>query len=808
MRTLRWAGVCLAAIGIAGAAVLAWYRQACLPADSGTVQVAGLGGGATIARDAAGVPHIRAASEADALFALGYAHAQDRLWQIDFNRRIGEGRVAEIVGAAALDTDRFLRVLGIHRRAEQVARELDPESRALLAAYSAGINAWLDSHPVLPPEFLLARAPRPRHWEPADSIAWTLMMAWDLAGANYHDELTRLELAGRFTRPEIDEILPPYPGEAPLPVADYAALYRSLGIPAQSLSCAARALAQLRLPHPFGLGEGLGSNSWVVDGRHTKSGMPLLANDPHLGLSTPSVWYFARIEAPGIDVSGATLPGVPYVVLGRTRGVAWAFTNTGTDAQDLYLERIDASDPTRYRTPSGSESFAARIETIAVRGGEARTITVRETRHGPVVSDAVRSLQDLSGPGAAPGYVLALRWTALEGPDPTVPAIRAMNRAQDGVAFAQALRRFQVVAQNVSFADTQGHIGFIAAGRVPVRRPDNDLQGLAPAPGWDARYDWQGWLPFDRLPQVYDPPEGMIVTANQRITPPGYEPFLTSSWALPYRANRITELLERTPQHDTASFERIQSDVQSRAALELLQALRAARPATEAGRAALAMLLSWDGAMRAESAEPLLFETWMLRLRSRLFDEAFGPLADRYVHHRSLQAFLLHVLRGETRARAWCGKAPEEDPAAPCLAIAARALDDVATDLGGAGALPHLRWGSQHRAVFEHRPLSFVPVLGRFFENAVPAPGGTYTVDVGSLSLSAERPMESRHGPSLRAIYDLSGEGGEWMFAPGQSGIVFSPNYNDLVGEWLAVRSRPLAADPGAARILHLEPAK
>ncbi len=807
MRVLRWAAVVLLAIAVALLAAFLWYRQASLPEHEGTLRLAGLAAPVTIARDARGVPHIRAASETDALFGLGYAHAQDRLWQLEFDRRVTQGRLAEILGHDALDTDRMMRTLGIYREAQRIASRLDPESRALIDAYRAGINAYLHGRPVLPPEFVLTGTPAPADWAVEDTVAWSMMMAWDEAAIGFYNELARLRLTGRFSKAEIDDIRPPYPGADPLPVADYVALYRRLGLPQQALAAQAEALAALRVVDPFGRGPGLGSNCWVVAGSHTRSGKPLLANDPHMDLSSPSVWYFAQLQAPGLEVFGGTLPGIPYVLLGRNRHVAWGFTNTYADEQDLYLEQVDAADPTRYRTPAGSAPFGVHDETIVVRGEDPVVLHLRTTRHGPVMSDAVEPLRQALP--ATTTYVVSLRWTAYEGVDHTLRALRGMNRAADARQFEQALRDFTIEVQNVAFADDAGHIGFVAAGRVPVRGPGNDLYGVAPAPGWEARYDWQGWLPFEELPRLIDPPDGVIVTANHRITPPGYRHFITSEWNLPYRAQRIRMLLDAQDRHDAASFERIQADQTSLAARDFLELLRATEPATPGGRAALALLRAWDGGMRADRPEPLLFHAWLRRLRARLFTADFGPLADSFLIRNEMTRFTLDVLAGTARARDWCADAAAAGGPGNCAGQAALALDEAVAELTGSGAreLASLRWGEVHRAVFEHRPFSYVPGLRSAFELGVGVGGDTFTIDVGTLRLRGEHPYFLREGPSLRAVYDLGDGGGAWMFAPGEVGNPFSEHYGDLLADWREVRYQRLDWAPPTPQVLVLKPA-
>src|SRR5882757_2955093 len=809
MRVVRWALAVLSIVLVAMVGLLLWYRQASLPEHEGTLLVGTLSRPVRITRDGAGVPTISAQTEADALFALGFVHAQDRLWQIEFNRRIGQGRISEIVGPAGVDTDRFLRTVGIYRQAQAMAQELDPETRALLDAYCAGINAYLDGHhDLLPPEFLLLRAPRPAHWVPADVVAWTLMMSWDLSSEAMRNELERLRLAARFTKAEIDDFLPLWDASAPV-TADYVDLYRRLGLPRQGLADQARQLAQLLPAAGLGAAATQGSNSWVVGGSRTASGQPLLANDPHLALSTPSVWYFARLKAPGLDVFGATLPGVPFVVLGRNDHVAWGFTTTYADTQDLYIERVDPDHPDQYQTPGGYARFQTRVESIEVRGADPVAMTVRGTRHGPVISGALAAADAALPPsGERDAFVLALRWTALESGDTTLRAFRGMNRAGNAAQFERALHGLTLVVQNVVYASDDGHIGFQVAGRVPVRRADNDLYGLAPSPGWDARYDWQGWINPAELPHSLDPAQAMIVTANQKITPPGYRGFLTMEWKAPYRAHRIEQLLAAQTRHDVGSFERIQADVTSLAARELLQALAGAAPATPVGRAALARLRAWDGAMRADTPEPLIYQAWMRRLKQRIFDDDLGSLAPDLVEPVPMTGAMLGVLTGRAHARNWCDDAAAPDRHIDCASLAAETLDQAAGELAREPRdLARLRWGRRHPAVFEHRPFSNVPLLRGWFEQRVAQPGDGDTVDVGVLRLRGERPFEARAGASCRMIYDLAvGATGVWMFAPGQSGNPFSPQFGDLLEPWRKVQYRPIEPPANPALTLILKP--
>ncbi len=415
---------------IAAACGYVYLRQS-LAKTEGEVRLAGLGAPVEVLRDRYGIPHIFAASLEDASFALGYVHAQDRLWQMEMNRRTGTGRLAEVAGVQALESDRFLRTLGVRRSAEANLKTLDSETRRLLEAYAAGVNAFLATDPVLPVEFLLTGA-RPEPWTPADSITWIKMMAWDLGG-NWRSEMLRLRLARSLPTERIQQFVSPYPGEAPTPIADLKELYGSLE------RDVVRIAGSGQLPEFLRDGEGNGSNNWVLSGTRTASGKPILANDPHLGLTAPPVWYFAHLSAPGMNVIGATLPGVPGVILGRNDRIAWGFTNTGADVQDLFLEKLDRAGG--YAAPDGARAFEMIEEKILVRGGETETLHVRASRHGPVISDVLRTARDI----VPRGYVLAFSWTALAADDRTPQAAVKIARARLG-RLPRRRARFPVAA--------------------------------------------------------------------------------------------------------------------------------------------------------------------------------------------------------------------------------------------------------------------------------------------------------------------------------------------------------------------------
>lgn len=802
----RWlvaiGGLALAAAVLLVASLL-WYRQAIEPLHEGTLVVGGPQAPVDIRRDEHGIPTIDARSEHDAYFALGFVHAQDRLWQMEFNRRIAAGRLAEILGPSALPSDQFLRALGVRRAAQRAYEALDAEHRGLIDAYVAGVNAQFAARTgPLPPEFVLTRAPAPEPWTPSDCIAWSLMMAWDLASNSMRMEMRRLRLATVFSRAEIDDVYQPQSDAAP-GNADFVDMYRVLGLLAPTVTSS---VTDDAIPVAgFGSGDSVGSNNWVLSGKRTVSGKPLLANDPHLGLTAPSVWYFATLHAPGLAVTGATLPGVPGVVLGRNDRVAWGFTNTGADQQDLYIERINPEDGGEYETPEGWRRFGERVERFGVQGAADVELVVRETRHGPVISD----LPGIAKHFRHTGHALALRWAALEPGDRTVAAIRALNRARSVADAERALADFNVVTQSVVLADSAGAIGFVVTGRIPARHAQDDLRGIAPAPGWDARYDWQGFLPYAEVPREFDPATGYVATANHYIAGPGYPHHLGFDWAAPYRRQRIVQLIGAREKHDVGTMQAIQGDIVSQPAQRLMLLLAAAQPTSAAARDALTRLTAWDGTMAADRPEPLLFHAWRRALTQRIFNDDFGDLAAEFVATADLTPALLRVLEGATTGRDWCDDRGTPHRAESCTLLMTETLEETVARLAQASGrdVAGLRWGEAHIAIAEHRPFSSVAALTRLFELRTPVPGDTHTVNATALSYRADLPFSTRHASTLRAIVDLAQpDQSLWVQATGQSGNPLSPHYASLLPLWRDVRYVPMRAAPREAPLLQLRP--
>ena len=816
-RWLRRIAFALFALLLLAAAALAIYLWRATPQHDGMLRMGGLGAALVIDRDEHGIPTVRASSIEDAAFGLGFVHAQDRLWQLETHRRIGSGRLAEAFGPAALDNDKFLRALGVRRAAQAQWAQLGDESKRVLHAYAAGINAWQHQQmKARPPEMLILGVPV-EDWTPVDSLAWAIMMAWDLGG-NWNTELLRARLALTLPVERINQLLPPYPGEAPLATADYAVLLRSL-----KLGGALTALSPQQIDHlqaiapPSGV-EGVGSNNWVVAGSHTTSGKPLLANDPHLKITAPALWYFARIEVAGVGgfkSAGATMPGLPMVVLGQNEHIAWGFTNTGPDVQDLYLERFKPDDPMQVQTPGGWERTASVSEDIRVKGAPSQNIVVRASRHGPMISDAGGVAGTVAGTGGAAPYGIAMRWTALDADTDPIAAGLALNRATSVAEFVDVATRLWVAPmQNMVVADGAGQIAVVSPGRVPLRQRENDLKGLVPAPGWDARYDWAGFIPPEQTPREVQPPRGWIATANQRVHDADYPHYLTSEWAPPYRQQRIEQLLRARPKHSIEDMATMQADVLSLATQRLLPWLQRAGSEHALSGAAQSALKNFNGDMKADDSAPLIFWAWSRQLvRAVFIDELGGPAVyERVLGARSFRDALEGVL--ERNDAWWCDDKTTTGKAETCEQMShvalTRALDELQQRHGS--DVSKWRWGDAHVARSEHRPFSRIKALAPLFEVRVPTGGDTYTVNVGRVGVKPDATTGelylNEHAPSLRAIYDLGDPSqSRVMHSSGQSGLPWMPHYRSFAPDWARVDYVPLwSAKVMPVHRLHLQP--
>ena len=800
------------------AAVGLHYLRRSLPQIDGTTRVTGLTAPIDIIRDADAIPHIVAANTLDGLFGLGYAHAQDRLWQMEFQRRIGNGRLSEVLGPATLPQDRFLRTVGFGRAARAAGASTPEWAKQQVNAYVAGVNAFIATHhgAGLPTEFTLLRF-EPEPWTPADVVVWVKMMAWDLSG-NYSFELLRHDLLAKVGEERMAQLMPPYAVDGlsilsrateaagATTAADRRGPSRpdrdgtSVAHQPDPLSSWSRAFVSAVSPgdaavRDFLTGastEGLGSNNWVVDGTMTASGKPLLANDPHLGTRLPSTWYLAHISAGGSDVIGGTFPGTPAIALGRNRFIAWGATNVAADVQDLYREHLDAAG-THAEFRGAQEPITVIPETIVIKGSAPVTVNVRVTRHGPLVSDAINANNAASQttPKPAPIEPLAFRWTALDPDDGTLAAFLKVNAAHNWAEFTEAMRGYVVPSQNFVYADVDGHIGYYAPGRIPVRASGD---GSRPAEGWTGEAEWTGWVPFDELPHLYDPPDHVIVTANHRPAPPDYPYNLGLEWTEPFRAQRIVDMIGSARAHRVTAddFARMQGDTVSLHAKALLPLLLSHLRAPDArDQPALDLLKRWNFDAAADSAATAIFQAWFLHLTPVLVADDLGPAATELYQGKFsyVSRFLAATLASNDSP--WCDDAttPTRETCDDAVLSAFRkGLEDLRNRVGS--DMTRWRWDAVHLAIFPHA-LDSVAALRPILSRSIGIAGDWSTVNVGVSA--ADRPYEVHTVPGYREIVDLSpANDSRFLDAVGQSGHPLSRHYDDFLQDWRAVTHRKM----------------
>jgi len=767
--------VSLCLVAAVGGGGYYYLLQRPLPQIDGTLQVAGLKGRVEVVRDKWGVPHIYAhlGGEDDLFFAQGYVCAQDRLFQMDFNRRIGSGRLAEVVGKPGLSTDEFMRTLGLRRVAEMEASypDQDPETRAALEAYARGVNAFIESHrDNLPLEFtILGYVPEP--WQAADTLVWAKVMALSLSG-NYSSELLRAALIEKLGADRARELTPPYSKDAPVIVPSGASYH---GTGAEDLLAWDRQMrAWLGAEGP-----GIGSNNWVVAGDATVTGKSLLANDPHLGIQMPSIWWEVHLVGGRYDVIGATFPGVPGVVIGHNRRIAWGVTNVGPDVQDLYLEKVNPANPHQVEFKGQWEDVQVVEEVIRIKGGETKTLEVLVTRHGPIVTDVL----------AQATQPMALRWTALDERSTIPQSILQLGRAGNWEEFRAALAYWTVPSQNFVYADVDGNIGYQMPSRIPIRAKG---EGLVPVPGWTGEYEWTGYIPYDELPRVYNPAQGYVATANHRVIGDEYPYFISYDWDPGYRATRIVEVLESKAKLSADDFRALHADVTSVPARTLVPALLKLSPQSEDQRRAMDALRGWDYRLTTDSVPAAVYEVWLNRLGPNTFGDELGDLADSYSGRMGVRMLVGLV---ETPGSPWfddvttTGKETWDD-------VALRSLDEAVAFLRERLGSDEKgwQWGKLHTATFAHQLGAVQPLDLIFNKGPFPNGGDGFTVN----NTGYDSQYQQRTVPSYRQIIDLS----DWskcvsVHTTGQSGHPGSPHYADFIPLWLAVDYHPMLYERG-----------
>jgi penicillin amidase len=820
MRTVfRWllriaAG--LVALVVAAIALAYYFAAQSLPDYDNTVEVAGLTAPVEIVRDQADVPHVFGATDADVFFGLGYAHAQDRLWQMTILRRTVQGRLSEVFGPRTLHVDRLLRRLDLYRLAQASVEAQTPAALVALEAYAAGVNARLaeindEALGRGAPEMFLFNAPV-APWQPGDSLALIKLLALQLSGHLDAEVLRARTSLMLDDDARLADILPDAPGSGIAALPEYAALFPDLPRFATAQPDPDDPLS----PFPR-RGLAGASNAWAAAPSRSAAGGTLLANDPHLGFTAPSVWYLARLDLAAGAVIGGTIPGIPAILTGRSAVLGWGITSSYLDDQDAYVEKLNPDNPEEYLTPDGYKPFRTRPSIIEIKGAAPVTLTLRWTENGPVMPGSLYALDTVT----PPGHVAALAWTALEPNDTTYSAAHAMMAAQTVRAAIAAAEAYVAPSQNLTLVD-QSTIALKTVGAMPGRDPRHQTQGRMPSQGWRIENRWRGRMPYAANPEFVSPRGGIVGNTNNKLLDRPFPSHVSYEWGDTQRINRWQKLMQDRQVHTRDSFIEAQLDRVSFTARSLLplvgadlwytgQAAADGTPERQRQQA-LSLLADWNGEMNEHLPEPLIYAAWMRHLQKRLIEDDLGPLAAEYLHVEPL--FLERVFRDIGGAAVWCD-VRQSAVTENCSDIAGLALDDALVWISGTygGALESLRWGDAHQASHDHQILGDVPLLRHFVNIRQSTSGGDNTLLRGRTSGRDPEPFANVHGAGFRGVYDFADpDSSVYIVSTGQSGHFLSRHYDDLAQLWRRGEYVPMSLDADLARgaavgVTHLIPA-
>ncbi len=785
------------------------------PQIDGELQVNGLDAAVDIYRDNMGIPHIYASTTHDLFFAQGYVHAQDRFWQMDAWRHIGSGELSKMFGSGQVETDSFLRTLGWRQTAEAEWEQLDPESKAFLLAYVDGVNSYLKDHKdtALSLEYAILGLLSPDYeieeWTPVHSLTWGKAMAWDLRG-NMGEEIERAVLLKTLTPEQVAQLYPAYPQDHPVIVNNIgdgsasaplnSRTFAGIDVSTETLQAIEKNVVLMdEILGPWS--DGIGSNSWAVSGKLTDTGTPLLANDPHLGIQMPSIWYqidlhcLPKNDDCAFEVAGFSFAGVPGVIIGHNAKIAWGFTNTGPDVMDLYIEKVNPENPNQYEVNGQWVDFTIREESIQVAGGEAVNLTVRSTRHGPVISDTYGPLKDQgdpenkefeafkdrSGVELPEQYVISLAWTALT-PSTPFEAIWGFDKAQNWEEFREAARGFHVPAQNLLYADVEGNIGYQMPGDVPIRAKGD---GTLPVPGWTDEYEWTGFIPFEEQPYTFNPAEGYIVTANNQVPPNDYPYLITQDWDYGFRANRIVDMIENAPAKiDMAYIQQMHGDSFDANAETFVPLLLDANIASEFNPA-LDTLKNWDYQDRIDSISASVFNAfWKNFLQNTFNDE----LPERYqTDGGSRWNEVTRNMAKNPNDPFWDDKATTDVTETMNDMIKISFAEGVAElqDMFGKDMSKWI-WGDMHASTFRNGTLgeSGIFLIEDLFNRGPFQTGGGDAI-VNATGWSVRDGYETNWLPSMRMIVDLGNlNNSVTVHTTGQSGHAYNEHYADMAPLW------------------------
>ncbi|MEZ5779658.1 MAG: penicillin acylase family protein [Paracoccaceae bacterium] len=792
----------LLVLTIAAATLVYYFAARSLPDYDRTYALGGVAAPVEIVRDTADVPHIFGAGDADVYFALGFAHAQDRLWQMTMLRRTVQGRLSEVFGATTVRSDELMRRLDLYGLAAKSVAAQDEETKDALEAYAKGVNAWIeivnrDAKGRGAPEFFMF-SKEISFWQPTDSVAILKLMALR-ATAQTRNEVLRARVS-LLSQDWVKDIMPDVPGPGMAALPPYASL-----VPGTHPSYAALSEDPLPLLPVPGRAFAGASNAWAAAPARSAAGGSLLANDPHLDFSAPSLWYLARLELKSGGVIGATIPGIPAILAGRNSDFGWGITTAWLDDQDVFLEELNPADSERYRTPEGWKPFVSRRSIIEVKDAPPVTVTLRWSDNGPVIPGSHFDLASVT----PQGHVAALGWTALDPADRSMTAsIRLMQARSTGDAIA-AGEDFVAPAQMVTMADESG-IAMALFGKAPDRAPDMLGQGRVPSLGWMEKNRWRGYRLYASNPRFVNPTGGIVGNTNNKVVDRAFPNHVSFDWGDTQRVQRWTRLMQEREVHSRESFIAAQLDTTSPAARTILPLIGAelwftgeAAPAGTPERLrqrALELLAEWDGNMNEHLPEPLIYAAWVRALQSRLIRDELGPLADAFPHVEPL--FLERVYRDIDGAARWCD-VMQSAPVETCGDIARFALDDALLDLSERyGSNPESwRWGDAHQATHDHPVLGRTPILKWIVNIRQSTSGGDFTLARGLTSAEEPTPYLNVNGAGYRGVYDFADpDSSVFIISTGQSGHPLSRHYDDMSELWRRGEYVPMSLDPELAR--------
>ena len=780
-----------------------WFASRSLVDYSAEYTLPGITAPVEIVRNNANVPHIFGQTDKDVFFALGFTHAQDRLWQMVMLRRTVQGRLSEVFGERTVPIDELLRRLDLYNAAVQSVPVQDNETLGVLQAYSAGVNTWLGqiNEQALgrgaPELFLFSNQIAP--WQPADSLAIIKLMALQLSG-HLQEEVLRARTSLLLPNERLQDILPDAPGVGIAEMPEYARLFPTLAPFTETAQLADHPLMPVK---PRGLAGA--SNAWAASVSRSASGSTLLANDPHLGFSAPTVWYLARLELQTGGVIGGSIPGIPALQVGRSERLGWGITSSYLDDQDIYIEKLNPDDPSQVLTPQGYKPMIERSSILKVKDAPPITLELRWTDNGPVLPGHLFDLGSIT----PQGHVTSLAWTALSPADTAMQAALAIMRARNVTEGLAATATYIAPSQNLTLAD-QETIAMKTIGAMPKRDSRHQTQGRIPTPGWIAENRWQGRFNYESNPEFISPPGGILGNTNNKMVERPFPVHVSHSYGDTQRVQRWRFLMQSREVHTRDSFVEVQLDEVSPTARAILPLVAAdlwftgtAAPLGTPERRrqdALALLADWNGEMNEHRPEPLIYSAWMRALQDRLIRDELGPLAREYTHLEPV--FIERVYRDIFGASAWCDVL-QSAPTETCADIARFALDDalIWIDETFGGTLESLRWGDAHQATHDHQVLGDVPVLNWVVNIRQSTSGGDNTIQRGRVLGTGPQPFLNVHGAGYRGVYDFADpDSSVFITSTGQSGHPLSRHYDDLGVLWRRGEYIPMTLDPNLAR--------